>query len=74
MFKPASNTRPRMVARANPEYVVHAAVALDSLEIYANCAKRAPRRKVRRKMRWRCSDMGDPAKVVREWTYCERGY
>lgn len=70
MFKPASNTRPRMVARANPEYIVNAAVVLDTHEIYANCSKRAPRRKVRR----RCSYVSATAKVVREWTYCERGY
>lgn len=74
MFKPASNTRSRMIARANSEYSVIAAVALDTLEIFESCAKRAPRHAVRRKVHWRCSDMSDPARVVREWTYCERGY
>ena len=69
MFKPASNARSRMIARANSEYVVYAAIAFDNREIYANCAKRAPRRKVRR----RCSYVSATAKVVREWTYCERG-
>lgn len=74
MFKYASNTRPRMVARANPEYIVHAAIAFDTLEIYANFSKRAPRHKARREMRWRCSCKSDPVRVVREWTYCERGH
>lgn len=74
MFKPASNTRSRMITRANSEYTVIAAVAFDTFEIFESCAKCAPRHAVRRKMRRRCSDVGDPARVVREWTYCERGY
>lgn len=69
MFKPAFNTRPRMVARANPKYVVNAAIMLDTLEIIECWGKRGQRRRVRQWLRWR----HDPAKIVREWTYCERG-
>lgn len=74
MFKTASNTRPRMVARANPEYVVRVAVVFDTLEIIECHGRRGARKWLRRLMRRRRSYVNDPVKVVREWTYCERGY
>ena len=72
MFKPTSNTRSRMVARANPEYVVRVAVVFDTLEIIECNGKPGGRNWLRRLMRRNCLNLNYPAKVVREWTYCER--
>lgn len=72
MFKPASNTRSRMVARANPEYIVRVAVIFDTLEILDCDGKPGGRNWLRRLMRRHRFNFNYPAKVVREWTYCER--